>query len=73
MLAVAILGGIGGGATPAAIAAPLAPASHCSAGWVSANLSWGHKCLRAGQFCKRGDREYAKFGFSCPSGRLVRR
>jgi hypothetical protein len=46
----------------------------CSAGYVLAHLSWGDKCLRAGEFCKVGNVEYLKYGFSCPStGHLRRR
>ena len=46
----------------------------CSAGYVHANLSWGEKCLRTGQYCKVGNREYLRYGFRCPStGHLVRR
>ncbi len=46
----------------------------CSASYVSANLPWGHKCLRAGEFCKVGNRAYLRFGFVCPSsGHLKRR
>jgi len=49
------------------------PSSHCSAGYVTANLSWGHKCLRAGQYCKiKGDREYHRYRFHCHTGRLSR-
>jgi hypothetical protein len=56
--------------------APAAPAhalKPCSAGYVHAVLSWGHKCLRAGQFCKVGNREYLKYGFYCPPSRHLRR
>jgi hypothetical protein len=62
-------------ATPAnAVSAPVAVAKTCSSGYVHAYLSWGEKCLRAGQFCKVGNREYRKYGFSCPaSGHLRRR
>lgn len=73
---------IGGGAAylapglhaePAA-AAPSAVAKTCGAGYVRANLSWGVKCLRAGEFCKVGNPEYRKYGFTCPaSGHLRRR
>jgi hypothetical protein len=61
--------------TPAnAVSAPVAVAKTCSSGYVHAYLSWGEKCLRAGQFCKVGNREYRKYGFSCPaSGHLRRR
>lgn len=60
----------------AARAHPLAlvPAKTCGPGYVLANLSWGAKCLRAGEFCKVGNREYLKYGFYCPpSGHLRRR
>jgi hypothetical protein len=34
---------------------PTAFAAHrCSPGYTHADLSWGHKCLRAGQYCKKG-------------------
>jgi hypothetical protein len=46
-------------------------AKTCGAGYVHANLSWGEKCLRRGQYCKRsGDREYHRYGFHCHTGRL---
>jgi hypothetical protein len=60
-------------ATPAP-AAPIHALKPCSAGYVHAVLSWGHKCLRAGEFCKVGNREYLRYGFYCPpSGHLRRR
>ena len=38
---------------------------------MHAVLSWGHKCLKAGQFCKvSGDREYHRYSFHCHTGRL---
>lgn len=59
-------------AAPVANAAPLHTA--CGAGYVSARLPWGHKCLRAGEFCKVGNRAYRRYGFFCPrSGHLKRR
>jgi hypothetical protein len=57
----------------AASPAPTAVAAKtCPAGYVHASLSWGHKCLRAGQYCKKGaNREYHRYGFHCArSGRL---
>jgi hypothetical protein len=58
----------------ASAAAPYSSAHKCGPGYVHARLSWGHKCLRAGQFCKVGNREYLKYGFYCPrSGHLRRR
>lgn len=46
----------------------------CSPGYTHAVLTWGHKCLRAGQFCKvSADRQYHRYGFHCHSGaRLTR-
>jgi hypothetical protein len=73
--AAAVVVAVGGGlaATPAS-SAPAALAKTCGAGYVHANLSWGEKCLRSGQFCKVGNREYLRYGFSCPpSGHLRRR
>ena len=58
--------------SPSAITS-LAPTKPCSAGYVHAALSWGHKCLRVGQYCKRsGDREYHQYGFHCHGERLRR-
>jgi hypothetical protein len=52
-------------------------AKSCSAGFTHARLSWGEKCLRAGQFCKRGaspNREYHRYGYHCKrDGHLRRR
>ncbi|HEY3184204.1 MAG TPA: hypothetical protein VGJ77_15290 [Gaiellaceae bacterium] len=50
-----------------------APLKTCGSGYVHANLSWGEKCLRQGQYCKiKGDREYHPYGFHCHTGRLSR-
>ena len=71
-VAVTAIGSVS--AAPAVPATPpLAAAKSCSAGYVHAALSWGHKCLRAGQFCKvSADREYHRYRFHCHSGRLTR-
>jgi hypothetical protein len=48
-------------------------AKTCPAGYVHAKLSWGEKCLKAGQYCKiKGDREYHRYHFHCHTGRLSR-
>jgi hypothetical protein len=53
--------------------APAAPLKSCGSGYVHASLSWGEKCLRAGQYCKiQADREYHRYGFHCHTGRLSR-
>jgi hypothetical protein len=60
---------------PAATSAPpLQIHKTCGAGYVHAYLPWGEKCLRAGEFCKVGNRAYLRYGFYCPpSGHLRRR
>ncbi len=64
----------GSHAAAAPATAPLQASKSCSAGYVHAVLSWGHKCLRAGQFCKVRNREYLRYGFYCPpTGHLRRR
>jgi hypothetical protein len=74
LLTVAVTAVGAASAAPAVPAvAPVAAAKTCSAGYVHAVLSWGHKCLRRGQFCKlSGDREYHRYGFHCHTGRLTR-
>ena len=52
----------------AAAVAPATAAHTCSGSYVHAALPWGHKCLRAGQYCKVGDdRAYHRYGFHCHS------
>ena len=71
--------------TMAAVAAALAlalfgggpasarPAKTCPAGYVHANLSWGEKCLKAGEYCRiKADSEYHRYPFHCHTGRLSR-
>jgi hypothetical protein len=65
-----------GVASPAAISSAHASSLHeeCGAGYAPASLPWGHKCLRAGEFCKVGNRAYVRFGYVCPvTGHLRRR
>lgn len=54
---------------------PVATAAHsCSSGYTHAALSWGHRCLRAGQYCKRDkNAEYHRYDFHCKrsTGRLT--
>jgi hypothetical protein len=71
LFAVAARGATPGG-LPQASAAPESLSKTCSSGYVHANLSWGEKCLRDGEFCKIGNPEYHAYGFDCPvSGHLV--
>lgn len=51
---------------------PTAITKTCGKGYVHAKLSWGEKCLRAGEFCKVRNREYLKYGFYCPATRHLR-
>lgn len=74
LVVVAALGFGAAGSAQARPAAVHVAAKRCSAGYVSAKLPWGHKCLRAGEFCKVGNRAYRKYGFVCPrTGHLRRR
>jgi hypothetical protein len=65
--------GLGWVASPSAAPAPLAAAKTCSSSYVLAHLSWGDKCLRAGEFCKVGNKEYLAYGFFCPATGHLRR
>jgi hypothetical protein len=69
---VIVLAGV---SSPIAIPAASASPAHiaCSASYVSANLPWGHKCLRAGEFCKVGNKAYRRYGFTCPANGHLRR
>jgi hypothetical protein len=43
----------------------------CSSSYTHAVLSYGHRCLRRGQFCSMGEqRNYRRLGFVCRAGRL---
>jgi hypothetical protein len=72
LLAAGLALAVPAAAAPAA-ASPAAVAKTCSAGYVRAQLSWGVKCLKAGQYCRiKGDAEYHRYGFHCHTGRLSR-
>ena len=71
--ALLVLGGSQATASGHPTAVPNAAVRTCGAGYVHAYLSWGEKCLRAGQFCKVGNREYLKYRFYCPSSGHLRR
>lgn len=72
LLALVAAGLASPAAIPSAFAAP--DYASCSSSYVSANLPWGHKCLRAGEFCKVGNPAYRRYGFVCPAtGHLRRR
>ncbi len=77
-VATAVLALAAGALAPERVAVaspPVAIAKACGGSYVHAALSWGHKCLREGQFCKVAhDREYHRYGFHCHTGaRLSRR
>jgi hypothetical protein len=75
LAALALLGAVPAASVEASpVAGPQAVAAKsCPPGFTHAALSWGHKCLRAGQFCKtNANREYHRYGFHCKrSGRLT--
>jgi hypothetical protein len=71
---LATVAGAGWLASPSPARAPLAAEKTCSSSYVLARLSWGVKCLRAGEFCKVANKEYLRYGFYCPAtGHLRRR
>jgi hypothetical protein len=73
VIAIAAVAALIAVAAGGAGSASSATAKTCSAGYVHAKLSWGEKCLKAGQYCKiKGDREYHRYGFHCHTGRLSR-
>jgi hypothetical protein len=75
LAALALLGGLPAAPVDAApVGSPHAVASKsCPAGYTHADLSWGEKCLRAGQFCKKGaNREYHRYGYHCKSNGHLR-
>jgi phage tail tape-measure protein len=76
LLLVLAVGAVGSASVAPAVGtvAPQTAAKPCGSGYVHAVLSWGHKCLRTGQFCKQSaDREYHRYRFHChSSGRLTR-
>lgn len=73
LLAVLVAGVAAPAAVPVATAAPMQVAKTCSASYVHANLPWGEKCLRAGEFCKVGNAAYRRYGFVCPATGHLRR
>jgi hypothetical protein len=70
---VVLVGLLGALAGAGSIAPAASARSTCGAGYVSASLPWGHKCLRAGEFCKVSNAAYTRFGFTCPSSGHLRR
>lgn len=59
-------------APPASSAAALTASHSCSGSYTHAVLSYGHRCLRRGQFCAMGEQaRYRRYGFRCSGGRLV--
>jgi hypothetical protein len=57
-----------------ALAVPVsANAAAARPGCRSVHLSWGVRCIAAGQFCKvSADAQYHRYGFHCHTGRLSR-
>jgi hypothetical protein len=73
IILAALLAAIGFAAAADGPSATAGTAKTCGPGYVHAKLSWGEKCLRAGQFCKiKGDREYHRYRFHCHTGHLSR-
>jgi hypothetical protein len=63
---------IAAGAATAATT-PSSAAKTCHSGYVHATLTWGERCLRAGQYCKKVDNpQYHKYVFQCVNGKLMK-
>lgn len=57
----------------ALVAASGATAAPAGGTCTRVHLSWGTKCIAAGQFCKlSADAEYHRYGFHCHTGHLSR-
>jgi hypothetical protein len=55
----------------AAVSGASVTAKTCYRGYVHANFSWGERCIRAGQYCKKvRNPEYHKYKFQCVNGKL---
>ncbi|HVS84220.1 MAG TPA: HNH endonuclease signature motif containing protein [Gaiellaceae bacterium] len=74
-LLVVLTGGLftGGAVAARAVVQTYTPSTAaCSAGYVSAHLSTGDKCLRNGEFCSASlESEYHAYGFTCSGGHLA--
>jgi hypothetical protein len=74
LAALALVGAVPAASVDAASPPHAIAAKSCSAGYTHANLSWGEKCLRAGQFCKKdANREYHRYGYHCKRNGHLRR
>ena len=74
VLGVVLALALGAGAARAANGhVSVAREASCSGSYVTAHLSWGVKCLRAGEFCKIGNSQYRRYGFVCPPTGHLRR
>jgi hypothetical protein len=67
LVTVAALGLGAAAAEPAVSVTPTSVTHSCSSSrYTHAVLSWGHKCLATGQYCKSSaDREYHRYRFHC--------
>ena len=81
MLGTAVVAAIAPAAASSAHAAPTAPpVKTCHKGygvlqkdktWKAAVFSWGQRCVRSGQYCKKvRNPEYHKYNFQCVNGQL---
>jgi hypothetical protein len=69
VLSAALFGALAVSPSTAPALSPVAYAKACSLRYTHAALSWGHKCLGPGQFCKgKADRENHRYGFHCHTG-----
>jgi len=49
----------------------ITPGKTCSAKFQQVDFSWGRRCIRAGQYCKKvRNPEYHKVRYQCVNGKL---
>ena len=80
MLGTVVLAAIAATTASSAVATPAASLKTCHKGYgipqkvgpnLAAVFSWGERCVRAGQYCKKvRNPEYHKYNFQCVNGEL---
>jgi hypothetical protein len=73
LFSLVVTGALGAAASQssAAVTGASVTTKTCYRGYVHANFSWGERCIRGGQYCKKvRNPEYHKYHFQCVNGKL---